>query len=65
MWKEREDRWASLRTRIAARGATDVYSAPTPAYEAPQEEAPMTTTAVEDRPRPKPQQRRKRRKHGR
>lgn len=65
MWKEREERWSSLRTRIAARSG-DPASAPafTPPPAAPEAAPTPTAVAVEER-RKKSQQRRKKRKHGR
>ncbi len=70
MWKEREERWSSLRARIAARGDLGYAASATPtAPAAPAAEAwpaeAQTAVATAPRPKPKGQQRRKKRKHGR
>jgi preprotein translocase subunit SecF len=67
MWKEREERWSSLRVRIAARGAEASTVPSAPSYADPAVAATPVATVVEQQPRPKPrqQQRRKKRKHGR
>jgi preprotein translocase subunit SecF len=66
MWKEREDRWSSLRLRIAARGGdTGFASATTDTLAAPSLMEAPTAVATAPRPKPRSQQRRKKRKHGR
>lgn len=66
IWKEREERWSSLRARIAARGTDPIAAPATPGTEYAVPQDPVVTM-TEERPRPKPRrhQQRKKRKHGR
>lgn len=68
-WKEREDRWRSLRERIAARGG-ETGAVSTPAATAAETWAPPAQVAVAERPSAPKRQRsnqrkKKKRKHGR
>lgn len=71
IWKEKENRWTTLRLRLAARSGDSPFPQAAPASQAAA--APVATAVADPElpataappPRPRPQQRRKKKKHGR